>query len=84
MPNIEILTTFTETDDGKWLYTGQFLWQGNWVSIGGDIERIEHKSRFKQVLKKKVEKQIRDYIEENTPPRTFTIPAGGVFVDVLS
>ena len=81
---IEILTTFTETKDNKWVYSGQFLWNTQKIPLSGIIEKIESKSRLKQVLKEQVESYIKQYIIDNTPAKTITIPAGGVFVDVLT
>ncbi len=83
MPNIEILTTFTK-DNGKWTYMGQFQHQGQWIPLTGSIEKPESKSRFKEILREQVERQIREYIQENEPSDTFTIEVGGVFVNALS
>jgi hypothetical protein len=82
--NIEILNTFTENKDGKWLYTGQFIYRGEWIPLSGSIKRPESKSRFKSILRERIETQIRAYIDANKPPNTFTIPEGGVFVNTLS
>lgn len=80
---IEILTTFTEAD-GKWAYTGQFLWNSQKIPLSGVIEKIASKPRLKQILKEQVTNYINQYIIDNSPPATLTIPAGGVFVEVLS
>lgn len=80
---IEILNVFTKSN-GKYSYQGQFQYLGSWVPLSGEIENVASRNRFKQMLREKIEAQISEYIEEHKPPKTFTIPIGGIFVNALS
>ena len=80
---IQILNKFEQSGD-RWSYSAQFKYNGKWIPVSGVIGRPKSKSKFKEILREKIKRQIAKYIEANKPPETFNIPEQGVFVNELS